>query len=198
MASRRCCLPPSLDTARASAGCSLGHFTSMEESTSYSVLPLRIKGLPILRHLYVRSHVGAESERAAFVTGLPACLDEGALLELFTRFGEVRRGWHYLLAALAWRLQASLTPLSRAAETIHSPAARRWSALHCTAPSAQQRCCMHRQLAGTHCCVPPARAGCLRWRQWSRASPMVSRRGWRRTRPRSLVTTGCSRLSMSG
>ena len=68
-----------------------------ETSTSYSVLPIKLHPKSnIVRHLYLKPQAGegpplTQQGRAIFVAGLPAELHEGALLELFSSFGEVER-----------------------------------------------------------------------------------------------------------
>ncbi len=68
---------------------------SGDASTSYRVLPIQLgKGSKIVRHLFIKPHAGADSlpkDRTLFITGLPFQLDEGGLLELFSRFGSVER-----------------------------------------------------------------------------------------------------------
>jgi hypothetical protein len=64
-------------------------------TTSYQALPIRLRPTSrIVRHVYLKAHVGDDSlpkERTLFVAGLPVALDEGALLQLFSRFGQVER-----------------------------------------------------------------------------------------------------------
>jgi hypothetical protein len=66
-----------------------------EAGTSYSVLPIKLHPRDaIVRHLYLKPQAGGDTlpaGRALFVAGLPAELHEGALLELFSRFGDVER-----------------------------------------------------------------------------------------------------------
>ena len=69
-----------------------------DTSTSYYALPVKVgrRGQqPPTRHLFIKPHAaGADSlprDRTLFVTGLPVAMDEGALLELFGRFGSVER-----------------------------------------------------------------------------------------------------------
>jgi RNA recognition motif-containing protein len=66
-----------------------------EPSTSYLVLPISLHSKSkLVRHLYLKPQSGQGNlpqGRAVFVAGLPAELHEGALLELFSKFGEVER-----------------------------------------------------------------------------------------------------------
>jgi hypothetical protein len=66
-----------------------------EPSTSYLVLPISLHPKSkLVRHLYLKPQSGqgnVPQGRAVFVAGLPAELHEGALLELFSKFGEVER-----------------------------------------------------------------------------------------------------------
>ena len=71
-----------------------------EPSTSYSVLPIKLHpNSAITRYLYLKPQTSTASSdtpgippgRAIFVAGLPAELHEGALLHLFSKFGEVER-----------------------------------------------------------------------------------------------------------
>lgn len=64
------------------------------ESTSYRALPVRLGRSKLVRHLFLKPHAGLDSlpkDRTLFVAGLPVELDEGALLELCSRFGPVER-----------------------------------------------------------------------------------------------------------
>jgi hypothetical protein len=67
----------------------------MGGDSNYRALPIRLhKGSQLVRHLFIKPHVGQDSlpkDRALFVTGLPYQLDEGSLLELFSKFGRVER-----------------------------------------------------------------------------------------------------------
>ncbi|GAB4821958.1 hypothetical protein N2152v2_009004 [Parachlorella kessleri] len=68
----------------------------MSQSSSYRVLPIRLGQL--VRHLFVKPHVGQDSlpkDRTLFVTGLPFQLEEGSLLELCSNFGNVERAAVY-------------------------------------------------------------------------------------------------------
>lgn len=65
-------------------------------ASSYRVLPIKLhKNSKIVRQLYIKAHASAQDslpkDRTLFITGLPFQLDEGALLELFSRFGAVER-----------------------------------------------------------------------------------------------------------
>jgi hypothetical protein len=64
-------------------------------STSYHALAIQLRRTSkIVRYLYIKAHTGEDSlpkERTIFVAGLPVELDEGALLQLFSKFGEVQR-----------------------------------------------------------------------------------------------------------
>lgn len=77
-----------------------------EATTSYQVLRIRINDSSTFRHLYIKPTVVGETlvetskhpskaprtnEKAMFVTGLPAQLNELSLLELFETFGEIVR-----------------------------------------------------------------------------------------------------------
>lgn len=66
-----------------------------EPSTSYSVLPIKLHPKSsLVRHLYLKPQSGEGTQqqgRAVFVAGLPAELHDGALLELFSTFGDVER-----------------------------------------------------------------------------------------------------------
>lgn len=70
-----------------------------EASTSYRVLPVRLVapsgGPPLTRYLYIRPHSSPEDglpkDRAVFVAGIPQQLQGTALVDLFTRFGEIER-----------------------------------------------------------------------------------------------------------
>lgn len=66
-----------------------------EPSTSYLVLPITLHPKSkLVRYLYLKPQSGQGNipqGRAVFVAGLPADLHEGALLDLFSRFGEVEK-----------------------------------------------------------------------------------------------------------
>lgn len=66
-----------------------------EPSTSYLVLPISLRPKSkLVRHLYLKPQSGQGNlpqGRAVFVAGLPAELHEGAILDLFTKFGEVEK-----------------------------------------------------------------------------------------------------------
>lgn len=65
-------------------------------STSYRVLAVRLSpGSGVVRHLFLKPHASAADslpkDRTLFVAGIPARLDEAALMDLFSGFGEVER-----------------------------------------------------------------------------------------------------------
>lgn len=64
-------------------------------STSYQPLPIRLRpSSNIVRHVYIKAHAGDDSlpkDRTLFVVGLPVELDEGGLLQLFSKYGQVER-----------------------------------------------------------------------------------------------------------
>lgn len=67
-----------------------------EPSTSYHVLHVKLNSpnFHSTRYLYLKPHAsqdGLPKDRALFISGLPVELDEGALLQLFSKYGEVER-----------------------------------------------------------------------------------------------------------
>ena len=68
----------------------MGGADALEASASYEVLPVRLRRGGLVRHIYVRRGETSDNlpkDRTLFVNGLPAQLDEGSLLELFSRVG---------------------------------------------------------------------------------------------------------------
>lgn len=67
----------------------------MSPSTSYGVLRMKLGSeSSIVRHLYIKPYAGTDAvpqDRSLFVAGLPAGLNDGALLQLLAKHGEVER-----------------------------------------------------------------------------------------------------------
>lgn len=66
-----------------------------ETSTSYQAIPIILHPeSTAVRHIYIRLHAGQDNlpkDRALFVVGLPIEFNEDALVQLFSKFGELER-----------------------------------------------------------------------------------------------------------